>query len=318
MTRETEAAIRDMQPGLGGVTFNTTLFRPATYIEKGIDNLRNSLIVCAILALLALAAFLLRWRPLAIILVVVPLSFVAAALVLDVTGATMNAIAFVGLLAALVFVIDDAIVTVDAIVRRMQEGRAGSTDSAILRASLDIRSASVYATLVVAVAIVPVYFLEQVPGAFFPEAATSYLLALLAALVVSITVTPALAVLILSRASVGSDGESPLVRLLRRGYGASLPRMIARPLPLLLAAALLLVAGGVSPWPRCGELHAADDQGEPSARPAGRAAGDLAARDGPPDGTRREGVACASRCDRGRRARRQGGHGRSDRRCQLG
>jgi Cu/Ag efflux pump CusA len=246
VTRETEAAIRDMQPGLGGVTFDTTLFRPATYIEKGIDNLRNSLIVCAILALLALAAFLLRWRPLAIIVVVVPLSFVAAALVLDVTGATMNAIAFVGLLAALALVIDDAIVTVDAIVRRLREERPESTASAILRASLDIRSASVYATLVVAVAIVPVYFLEQVPGAFFPAAATSYLLALLAALVVSLTVTPALAVLILSRATVGSDGESPLVRLLRRGYGASLPRMLARPLPVLLAAALLLVAGGVS------------------------------------------------------------------------
>jgi len=108
-----------------------------------------------------------------------------------------------------------------------------------------VRSASVYATLVVAVAIVPVYFLEQVPGAFFPDAATSYLLALLAALVVSVTVVPALAVLLLTRASVGS-GESPVVRLLRRAYGTSLPRMVSRPLPLLLAAGLVLVAGGVS------------------------------------------------------------------------
>ncbi len=246
VTRETEAAIREMQPGLAGVQFNTTVFRPATYIEKGIDNLQTSLIVCAILALLALAAFLLRWRPLAIILVTVPLAFIAAALVLDVTGATMNAVAFVGLLAALALVIDDAIVTVDAIVRRMREDRSESTASAIARASLDIRSASVYATLVVAVAVVPVFFLEQVPGAFFPDAAVSYLLALLAALVVSITVTPALAVLMLSRASVGADGESPLVRLLRRGYGASLPRMIRQPLPLLAAVALVLVAGGVS------------------------------------------------------------------------
>jgi Cu/Ag efflux pump CusA len=98
---------------------------------------------------------------------------------------------------------------------------------------------------VVAVAIIPVYFLEQIPGAFFPEAATSYLLALLAALVVSVTVVPALAVLLLTRASVGS-GESPVVRLLRRAYGTSLPRMVSRPLPLLLAAGLVLVAGGVS------------------------------------------------------------------------
>jgi Cu/Ag efflux pump CusA len=245
VTRKTEAAIREMQPGLGGVTFNTTVFRPATYIEQGIDNLETALIVGAILALLALAAFLLRWRVVAIILVTVPLSFIAAALVLDVSGATMNAIAFAGLLATVPLVIDDAIVTMDSITRRLREDGAESTASAIVRASLDVRSASVYATLVLAVAIVPVYFLQQVPGAFFPDAATSYLLALLAALVVSTTATPALSVLILSRGSA-AGGESPLARLLHRAYGASLPRMIARPLPLLLGAALVLAAGGVS------------------------------------------------------------------------
>jgi Cu/Ag efflux pump CusA len=245
VTRQTEAAIKEMQPGLGGVTFNTTVFRPATYIEHGIDNLETALIVAGILALLALTAFLLRWRAIVILLITVPLSFVAAALTLDLSGATMNTVALVGLLAALALVIDDAIVTVDAITSRMREGGAESSATAISRASLGVRSASVYATLVVAVAVVPVYFLEQVPGAFFPDAATSYLLALLAALVVSITVTPALAVLLLTRPSL-AGGESPLVRLLRRAYGASLPRMIARPLPLLLAAALVLVAGGVS------------------------------------------------------------------------
>jgi Cu/Ag efflux pump CusA len=244
VTRQTEDAIREMQPGLPGVTFDSTVFRPATYIQHGISNLETTLIVAAILALLALAAFLLRWRAVLIVLITVPLSLVAAALVLDLSGATMNAVAFVGLLAALVLVIDDVIVTMDSILRRMREDGAESTASAIARASLDVRSASVYATLVVAVAIVPVYFLEQVPGAFFPEATTSYLLALLAGLAVSITVTPALSVLILTRKSVG--GESPLVGLLRRAYGKSLPRMISRPLPLLLAAALVLVAGGVS------------------------------------------------------------------------
>ena len=245
VTRETEAAIKEMQPGLGGVNFNSTVFRPATYIEKGIDNLEIALLVAAALAFLALVAFLQRWRPVVIILIAVPLSFVAATLVLDATGATMNAVAVVGLLAALALVIDDAIVTVDSIVRRLREDGAESTTSAILDASLGVRSASVYATLVVALAVVPVFFLEQVPGAFFPDAAVPYLLALLAALVVAITVTPALAALLLSRASVGSD-ESPLVRLLRRGYDRSLSRMVGRPLPLVVAAALVLVAAGVS------------------------------------------------------------------------
>ncbi len=245
VTRKTEAAIKEMQPGLGGVSFNSTVFRPATYIEKGIGNLEIALLVAAALALLTLVAFLQRWRPVVIILIAVPLSFVAATLVLDATGATMNAVAVVGLLAALALVIDDAIVTVDSIVRRLREDGTESTTSAILDASLDVRSASVYATLVVALAVVPVFFLAQVPGAFFPDSAVPYLLALLAALVVAITVTPALAALLLSRESVGSD-ESPLVRLLRKGYDRSLSRMNGRPLPLALAAALVLVAAGVS------------------------------------------------------------------------
>ena len=245
VTRETEAAIKEMEPGLGGLHFNTTVFRPATYIEKGIDNLELALLVASVLALLALAAFLLRWRPVVIILIAVPLSFIGAALVLDATGATMNAVAFAGLLAALALVIDDAIVTVDSVVRRLREKGDEPIATAILHASLDVRSASVYATLVVALAVVPVFFLEQLPGAFFPDAAVPYLLALLAALVVSVTVTPALAVLLLSRESVGG-GESPLVGLLRRGYDKALPRTFGRPLPLLAAATVVLVAAGIA------------------------------------------------------------------------
>ena len=115
----------------------------------------------------------------------------------------------------------------------------------ILRASLESRTASVYATLVIALAIVPVFFLEQVAGAFFPSAAFAYLLGLLAALVVALTVTPALSVLLLSRKSVGSD-DSPPVRRLQSGYQAGLSRIMARRLPLFLGAALLLIAGAVS------------------------------------------------------------------------
>ncbi len=316
VTRGTEAAIREMQPGLGGIAFNTTVFRPATYIEHGISNLEKSLIVAGILALLALVAFLLRWRAVVIILVTVPLAFVAAALVLDLTGATMNSIAFAGLFAASALVIDDAIVTMDSITSRLREDGAESTAGAITRASLDVRSASVYATLVVAVAIVPVYFLEQIPGAFFPEAATPYLLALLAALVVSVTVVPALAVLLLTRASVGS-GESPVVRLLRRAYGTSLPRMISRPLPLLLAAGLVLVAGGVSAR-LDGYLDTADAQGESGPGALGCRAGHVPDRDGSPHGACCERVAVAAGRDTDRRPCRPGRDRRSDRRCQLG
>ena len=316
VTRQTETAIREMQPGLGGVTFNTSVFRPATYIEHGIGNLETTLVVCAILALLALTAFLLRWRAVVITLVTVPVSFVAAALVLQATGTTMNAVAFIGLLAALPLVIDDAVVSVEAIASRLGADRSESIARVISRASLEVRSASVYATLVLAVAVVPMYFLEQVPGAFFPAAASSYLLALLAALVVSITVTPALAVLLLTR-TARSTGEAPLVRWLRRAHAASLPRAAARPLLVLVASLVVLAAGGAA----LASMHnstPAVPQGEPGARAVGCRSGDFPARDGPPDCTRCERVAGAAGRDPDRGPRRQGRDCRSDRRRECG
>ena len=132
-------------------------------------------------------------------------------------GATMNAVAFVGLLAALALVIDDAIVSVDAISRRLREDGAESTASASSGASLDIRSAMRLRDPRRGTGVVPVFFLEQVPGAFFPDAAVSYLLALLAALVVSITVTPALAVMLL----LGKSAAGAASLRSSRCYGAA-------------------------------------------------------------------------------------------------
>ncbi len=110
-----------MQPGLGGVKFDTTVFRPATYIEKAIDNIETALIIGAVLTILLLAAFLLRWRPVVISLVAIPLSLIAAVLVLYALDTTMNAVVLVGLIAALGLVIDDAIVDVDNVVRRLRQ-----------------------------------------------------------------------------------------------------------------------------------------------------------------------------------------------------
>ena len=273
--------------------------------------------MAGILALLALTAFLLRWRAIVILLITVPLSFVAAALVLDLSGATMNTVALVGLLAALALVIDDAIVTVDAIDVADARGRSGSRAPRAI--SRGVRSTCAARACTrrwwSPSPIVPVYFLEQVSGAFFPDAATSYLLALLAALVVSITVTPALAVLLLTRPSL-AGGESPLVRLLRR----ALRRVAAahdRAPASAPAGGRARARGGRRLARLDGPLDAADPQGEPGAGALGCRSGHVAARDGPPHRARCQRVARLAGRDRDRGPRRPGRDCRSDRRRQL-
>lgn len=245
VTRNVEEAIAAMQPGLSGLEFDTSIYRPASFIERSIDNLTLTLIIGAALVVLLLSAFLFRWRTALISVVVIPLSLVAAALVLYALGETMNAIVLAGLVAALGLVIDDAIIDVENIARRLgQHGHEDgdkSTAALILEASREVRSAGIYASLIIALAVVPVFFLEGLSGEFLPAAAGSYLLALLVSMVVALTVTPALSLLLLSRATL-ERGESPLAGWLQRGYRGVLSRIIQRPLGTYVAAGAILVA----------------------------------------------------------------------------
>jgi CzcA family heavy metal efflux pump len=246
VTRGVENAIDSMRPGLSGLAFDTTVYRPATYIEKSIDHVALALIISAVLVLLVFAAFLFRWRTALVGLVTIPLSVITAVLVLDALGKTMNAIVLAGLVAALVLVIDEAVVDMDNITRHLrrhrEEGTDKSTAAIIFEASLEVRSAVVYGTLIVALAVVPVFFLESVSGAFFPSIAVAFLLALGAAMVVALTVTPALSVLLLSR-TPRERGESPLVVRLQRGYESVLSRIVHRPHPAYVVAGVLVLAG---------------------------------------------------------------------------
>jgi CzcA family heavy metal efflux pump len=244
VTRQVEAAIDEMRPGLSGVEFDTTVYRPASYIEKSIDNLTLALIIGALLVALVLGAFFFRWRTALISIVVIPMSLIAAVLVLWALGTTMNAIILVGLVAALGLVIDDAIIGVENVARRLRETRSEtngpSTSAVILQATLEARGPAVYATLIIALAVVPMFFMNGLAGAFLPDVAGAFLLALLASMVVAFTLTPALSILLLPQAS--GDDKSPLTRWLRRGYEGALARMIHRPFGVYVAAGAVLVA----------------------------------------------------------------------------
>ncbi|MGI9048756.1 MAG: efflux RND transporter permease subunit [Rubrobacteraceae bacterium] len=203
VTRGVEQAIDDMRPGLPGIAIDTTIFRPATFIETAINNLATALLLGVLLVILILVAFLFEWRTAFISLIAIPLSLIAAVLVLDLSGATINVMVLAGLIVAIGVVVDDVIIDVENIVRRLrqnrEDGTGRSTFAIVLEASVEVRTAITYATLINVVAIVPVFFLEGLSGAFFKPLVLSYGLAVLVSMVVALTVTPALCLILLSR-----------------------------------------------------------------------------------------------------------------------
>ena len=255
VTRGVEQALRELQPGLSGIDVDPTIFRPASFSETALRNLSNALLLGCLFVLVVLAFFLFEWRSALISLVAIPLSLVAAGFVLFVRGATINTMILAGLVIAVGVVVDDAIIDIENIVRRLRqyrrEGSDKSTAAIILEASLEVRGPIIYATLIIVVAAVPVYFLEGLTGSFFRPLALSYALAVLASLVVALTVTPALALLLLRRAPLRRRG-SPPVAWLQRAYSAGLARVVRRP-RWAYATVALLIAAGLAVVPSLGE-----------------------------------------------------------------
>src|SRR5512134_64419 len=196
VTREVEKALEELRPGLPGIEIDHTIFRPATFIELSIDNLTKALIIGSVLVVIVLGAFLYEWRVALISVIAIPLSLVAAGLVLYWQDATINTMVLAGFVVALGELVDDAVIDVENIVRRLRqnrrEGSGKSTAAVVYEASLEIRSPIVYATLIIVLAVTPVFFMGGLSGAFFEPLVFSYILAMLASMVVALTVTPAL------------------------------------------------------------------------------------------------------------------------------
>jgi len=245
VTRNVEEALEALRPGLKDVEIDSTIFRPATFIERAIDNLSHALFVGCALVVIILILFLYDWRTALISMTAIPLSLVAASLVLYWRGGTINTMVLAGLVIALGEVVDDAIIDVENIVRRLRLNRLSpnpqSPFTVVLNASLEVRSAVVYASLIVIMVFLPIFFLEGVAGSFFRPLAMSYVLAILASLLVALTVTPALS-LMLIRAKARPH-EAPLSRLLKAGYRRVLPWIVDRP---MWAIGILMLAFGLT------------------------------------------------------------------------
>src|SRR6266498_3470637 len=255
VTRGVEQALRELQPGLPGIDVDPTIFRPASFIETALRNLTNALLLGCLFVLLVLAFFLFEWRSALISRVAIPLSLVSAGFVLFVSEATINTMILAGLVIAVGVVVDDAIIDIENILRRLRQYRREGTDKStaaiVLEASLEVRGPIIYATLIIVAAAVPVSFLEGLTGSFFRPLALSYGLAVLASLVVALTVTPALALLLLRGAPLERRG-SPLVAWLQRVYSVGLARVIRRP-RWAYATVAVFIAVGVAAVPSLGE-----------------------------------------------------------------
>jgi CzcA family heavy metal efflux pump len=255
VTRGVETALDQLRPGLPGVEMDPNIFRPADFIQVALNNLTRALLIGSILVMVVIALFLFDWRTALISMVAIPLSLMAGALILSLTGGTINTMILAGFVIAIGVVVDDAIIDVENIMRRLrlarQSGSTHSTARVVLDASLEVRQAIIHATIIDAAVLLPIFFVGGLSGAFFQPLALAYALAVMASLVVALTVTPAMSYILLVNAPV-EHRRQPLVRWLQDRYEAVLAKIVRHPRPIFVATGIVMV-GGATLLPLLGE-----------------------------------------------------------------
>lgn len=247
VTESVEQALVGLKPVLAAeqVTLHADIFRPANFIAAAIGHLRTALLLGGVLVIAVLFLFLLDVRTAFISATAIPLSLLTAVIVLHYFGVSLNTMTLGGLAIALGEVVDDAIVDVENILRRLRENQALakplSAARVVLKASLEVRSAVVFATFIVALVFLPVLTLSDVAGKLFAPLGIAYILAILASLVVALTVTPALAYVLLTNRPLQAE-EPRLTQGLKTRYGRLLSRVEPRSRLIITAIAVLCIA----------------------------------------------------------------------------
>lgn len=228
-THAVEAALAELKPALDaqGVTMEAGLHRPANFIATALSGIAEDLVIGAVLIALVLFVFMRDLRTVLVSFVSIPLSLLTAVIVLDAMGWTINTMTLGGLAVALGVVVDDAVIDVENIVRRLRERGERPAAEVVLAASLEVRAPVIYATLVVALVLVPVLMLQGLQGAFFAPLAAAFIIATVASLAVAVAVTPPLALLLLDKARL-HDEPGFLVRA-KRWHEGLLVRVCQRP-----------------------------------------------------------------------------------------
>ena len=257
LSRQVSAALDELRPGLGAGVEIQPLFRQADFIEASITNVEEALRDGALLVTLVLVLFLLNGRTTLITLTAIPLSLVVAGLVLHAFGLSVNTMTLGGLAVAVGELVDDAIVDVENVFRRLKENHRSPAPrpvaEVVFEASREVRNSIVFATILVVLVFVPLFALSGIEGRLFSPLGVAYVTSILASLAVSLTVTPALCVLLLpaavARVKAGAHLDGALVRGLKRLHRAALVRALRHPTALLASSGLLvLLAAATLPW----------------------------------------------------------------------
>lgn len=241
---ETELdSLREALPA--DVQLHPRLFRQANFIERALRNVDVALLEGSLLVIVVLFLFLANLRTALISLTAIPLSLLAAVAVLTSLGQTINTLTLGGLAIAIGEVVDDAIIDVENIYRRLRENQAAAQPrpalAVVLDASLEVRSAVVFATFIVALVFVPIFFLSGIQGKLFAPLGYAYVLSIMASLAVALTVTPAMSALLLAGRALPPE-ETRLLGWFKRIYQALLQPTLNHPWLVGLGAILLFAA----------------------------------------------------------------------------
>ena len=248
VTQAVDQELESLRPTLSqqGVQLHASLFRAANFIDTALSNIRSSLLIGAILVIVVLFLFLFNFRTASISCTAIPLSLLAAVTVMNQMGFTLNTMTLGGLAIAIGEVVDDAVIDVENILRRLRENRMLPNPRSVIRvvldASIEVRSAVVYASFAVVLVFVPILTMSGLAGRIFAPLGIAYILSILASLGVALTVTPALSFVFLARKELREE-DPPLVRWLKRRYRSVLLTVERAPRIVLAAVLAITILG---------------------------------------------------------------------------
>jgi CzcA family heavy metal efflux pump len=251
LTREVEKALDEMKRGLpADVKADHILFKQADFIERAVENVVEALRDGAILVTIVLFAFLMNMRTTFISLTAIPLSIVVTALVFQQMGLSINTMTLGGLAVAIGELVDDAVVDVENILRRLRENAQKAVPLPVIdvirQASSEVRNSIVYATVIVVLVFLPLFALSGIEGRLFTPLGIAYVVSIIASLLVSLTVTPALSYYLLPNAKAIAHGDSWLVRKLKGWDTLLLHWSFDNPRKVILPAVLLVVVAAAT------------------------------------------------------------------------
>ncbi|WP_298234775.1 efflux RND transporter permease subunit [uncultured Azohydromonas sp.] len=253
VTRAVESALDGLKASLpAGMDAPRVTFRQASFIEASINNLQAKLIAASVFVALILYFFLGTLRPTVIALTAIPVSIFVTALVFRWFGLSINTMTLGGLAIAIGGLVDDAVVGVENVLRRLKEDRARHPGhhlhpiELVARATMEVRSAILYATVIIVLVFVPLFALPGMEGRLFIPLGIAFIASTLASLVVSVTVTPVLSFYLLPRMKSLAHGDTRLLAGLKRRYAAALQRVLLRPKAALAAGGAAVLAALVA------------------------------------------------------------------------